>query len=195
MATAETKEPTMEEILASIRRIISEDGEGAPQPGQAAARDDEDSGGASDDSLDDFEAIMADDADSGSEIDDALNEPDVLELTEAVEAPADAQPDPADGLAELDEEFGFETEELADTLTEEATEKLVSENTFATTAHSLSTLSGLMMRGYPGAENTLEGMVREMLRPMLKAWLDANLPDMVERMVQREIARISGRAN
>lgn len=38
---------------------------------------------------------------------------------------------------------------------------------------------------------TLEDLVREMLRPMLKSWLDENLPGMVERMVRAEIERVS----
>ena len=41
------------------------------------------------------------------------------------------------------------------------------------------------------APETLESMVREMLRPMLREWLDAKLPGMVEDMVAREIARIT----
>ena len=36
-----------------------------------------------------------------------------------------------------------------------------------------------------------EGMVREMLRPMLKAWLDENLPSVVERLVRAEIERLA----
>jgi cell pole-organizing protein PopZ len=35
-----------------------------------------------------------------------------------------------------------------------------------------------------------EGAVREMLRPMLKTWLDENLPEIVERLVQAEIDRV-----
>ena len=38
---------------------------------------------------------------------------------------------------------------------------------------------------------TLEDLVREMLRPLLKNWLDDNLPGMVERMVRAEIERVS----
>ena len=38
---------------------------------------------------------------------------------------------------------------------------------------------------------TLEDLVREMLRPMLKSWLDDNLPSMVERIVKAEIERVS----
>ena len=38
---------------------------------------------------------------------------------------------------------------------------------------------------------TLEEVVSELLRPMLKAWLDDNLPDLVERLVRAEIERVS----
>jgi uncharacterized protein len=38
---------------------------------------------------------------------------------------------------------------------------------------------------------TLEDLVREMLRPLLKSWLDDNLPGMVECIVRAEIERIS----
>lgn len=42
-------------------------------------------------------------------------------------------------------------------------------------------------------ETSLEGMVRDMLRPMLAEWLEKNLPGMVERMVAAEITRIVGK--
>jgi cell pole-organizing protein PopZ len=38
---------------------------------------------------------------------------------------------------------------------------------------------------------TLEDLVKEMLRPMLKSWLDDNLPGLVERIVKAEIERVS----
>jgi uncharacterized protein len=40
---------------------------------------------------------------------------------------------------------------------------------------------------------TIEDIVREELRPLLKEWLDANLPPMVERLVRVEIERVVGR--
>jgi cell pole-organizing protein PopZ len=36
-----------------------------------------------------------------------------------------------------------------------------------------------------------DGLAREMLRPMLKQWLDENLPIMVERLVRAEIQRVA----
>jgi len=41
------------------------------------------------------------------------------------------------------------------------------------------------------AGRTLEEVVREALEPMLRAWLDRNLQEIVERRVQQEIDRIS----
>ncbi len=38
---------------------------------------------------------------------------------------------------------------------------------------------------------TLEDLVKEMLRPMLQTWLDDNLPSLVERIVRAEIERVS----
>jgi cell pole-organizing protein PopZ len=38
---------------------------------------------------------------------------------------------------------------------------------------------------------TLEDLVREMLQPLLKTWLDDNLPGLVERLVRAEIERLS----
>ena len=40
---------------------------------------------------------------------------------------------------------------------------------------------------------TVEDLVKEMLRPMLKEWLDRNLPQVVERYVEREIVRLTRR--
>jgi len=62
-------------------------------------------------------------------------------------------------------------------------------------------LAALAMLAEPAAaprivrsgETSLEGMVREMLRPMMAQWLDAHLPEIVERLVKAEIARIAGK--
>jgi hypothetical protein len=36
---------------------------------------------------------------------------------------------------------------------------------------------------------TLEDLVRELLRPMLQGWLDQKMPDIIERLVKAELAR------
>jgi len=50
--------------------------------------------------------------------------------------------------------------------------------------------SSQVHRGGP----TIEDLVREELRPLLKSWLDLHLPPMVERLVRSEIERVAGRA-
>lgn len=44
------------------------------------------------------------------------------------------------------------------------------------------------------SDTTLEGIVREMLKPILREWLDRNLPYLVERLVKREIDLMVNRA-
>jgi len=44
------------------------------------------------------------------------------------------------------------------------------------------------------ADRTLEEVVRDTLRPLLQAWLDDHLPELVERLVREEIARVVGEA-
>lgn len=41
-----------------------------------------------------------------------------------------------------------------------------------------------------GSGNTLEDLVRDALRPLLRSWLDANLPALAEKLAREEIARI-----
>ena len=41
---------------------------------------------------------------------------------------------------------------------------------------------------------TLEGLVREILRPLLREWLDQNLPYLIERLVKKEIDHMVNRA-
>jgi uncharacterized protein len=45
-----------------------------------------------------------------------------------------------------------------------------------------------------GADRTLEDIVRDLLRPLLQTWLDEHLPGIVERLVRDEIARVVGDA-
>jgi cell pole-organizing protein PopZ len=61
----------------------------------------------------------------------------------------------------------------------------------ATAAAVESALSTLARTAPVQNGRSLEDLVREMLRPMLKSWLDDNLPSMVERLVHAEIERVS----
>lgn len=67
---------------------------------------------------------------------------------------------------------------------------LLSPRTSAAVDTAFNSLAHTMLSQNP---RTLEDLVREMLKPMLREWLDANLPGMVERMVRAEIERLSRR--
>ncbi len=75
---------------------------------------------------------------------------------------------------------------------------LLAEETTASMRGSLAALAMLSAPGAApqivrSGETSLESLVREMLRPALAEWLDHNLPPMVEKLVAAEIARIVGK--
>jgi uncharacterized protein len=167
-------EPSMEEILSSIKRIIADEDRAAPRaPRRAGNR------------------IVSMDDDDGDQI---------LELTEALTDESDSQEDedvtemPAVRAKSPKLAKSPRTRETAaaDSIaTEEAA--VLSDISARAARDSLENLSKMLVRSDDGQSNTLEGMVRDMLRPMLKDWLDKNLPVIVETMVKREIDRITGR--
>jgi uncharacterized protein len=169
-------EPSMEEILASIRRIIAEDGETAEPQGDAAA---------------DEAKPAAAPAAAPSKVEDVLELTEVIEEDQPVTTPADdaAPPHPEEPIFKIDPEPQAAPAAVVDS------ERLLS-NTSA--AASVAALTQLVARPRDksaemplGASNrTLEDVVRELLRPLLKEWLDAQLPQLVERLVQDEIARL-----
>lgn len=158
----------MEEILASIRRIISEDEAPAPAPEAPAAAP----------------APEAEPEPEPEPIHFASVEDDVLELTDRLEEPAPflethgdlevfpaAGPAPAPSLEPLHEET------------------LVSHPAAATAASAFGALQRQVLM--PADGRSLEDVTRELLRPLLKAWLDANLPAIVQAAVEAEVERIS----
>lgn len=140
-----SNEPSMEEILSSIKRIIAEDSEAALAPPRASKRS------------------VAPPAAALSK-----EEPEVLELTETVDAES-VKPAAGAGPA------------------------LVSDKAAEASRTQLAALSALVVKPEVTGSDTLEGLVREMLKPMLADWLEARLPDIVERLVAREISRITDR--
>jgi len=156
-------EPSMEDILASIKRIIAEDVESGG-PVRARRR-----------------------APVPAPVEDFADDDDVLELSEqapeTVAEPVVVDPAPMPMSQPVAETPVVEAPQ---------SETIVSAQTAEASRAPLDTLSKLVVKPETPGADTLEGLVREMLRPMLSAWLDKNLPDLVESMVAKEIARISG---
>ncbi len=162
---------SMEDILASIRRILNEDENGSSTPGSAAPA----------------EPVATPDAPPAGPGPSAESEPLLLteemmvsppdepEATPAAEPPAGPAPAPAVSQNAL----------LAPAVAAAAAASV------GELLRAVSTeRSAAIHRGGP----TIEDVVREELRPLLKDWLDQHLPALVERLVRVEIERVVGRA-
>ncbi len=196
-AEAQAQEPSMEEILASIRRIISEDSEGAPagEPGDdpPSAADDEPSTG---DNVLELTEMVGEDGEVVSLKDEAMAEPadaapDEAAVPEAEAAPEAAPEEPAPAEA---------SEEVAFAETDEAEDRLMSDDRATAAAAAVTDLLGAVHKDPAeaprlGDARTVEDIARELMRPVLKQWLDENLPGMVERIVRSEIQRVVGHAS
>lgn len=63
----------------------------------------------------------------------------------------------------------------------------------ATDSAVSAAFGNLVHAAQPSSAQTLDDLVKDMLRPMLKSWLDSNLPPLVERLVREEIERMARR--
>jgi cell pole-organizing protein PopZ len=193
-------EPTMEEILASIRRIISEDDSAAPAA-DASPMAEPDFG---DEVLELNEPVMEMPETVSPDFDfDALpveDEPEVA-LDEIIvedrwEEPEPVAPPPPAPVAAAPvaapvyvpapepapSQFPFDQGLVSNPIADKTS------TVFAKLAPN-TTLPGMFISG-----NTVEAMVGELIKPMLKDWLDANLPRIVEEKVEAEVARIARRS-
>lgn len=204
-STAE-QEPTMEEILASIRRIINEDDAPQAQPAPEAAAAPAEA---------EPEEVQFDapepEFDAADEAED-----DVLELTDRVEEEGEGTSPLAisDDLMILDREEEIAPEPEPEPEPEpvfqaapapapapaarpapapvEEDEALLAEPAASAAAGAFAALTENLRVSSDNGQ-TLEGIVRELMRPMLKQWLDENLPSIVEAKVQEEIERVARR--
>ena len=161
----------MEDILASIRRILSED-ETPPAPATGSTEPP-----ARDQSKPDEKNVL------------------VLDPSMMVGEPrTSSEPRMS---ADLPAEPPHTPEPTAPAPARQDDSNLVAPEAAAAAAVSVGslmrTLSERSTRVYQGGP-TLEDMVREELRPILKQWLDVHLPPLVERLVRLEIERVVGRA-
>jgi len=172
----------MEEILASIRRIISEDdapaaeAEAAPETPHLAA-------------------VPTPEPEPEPEVEPEpvveAHAEDVLELTQRVEPPAEtvgdldvytkAEPEPAP--------VPQPSPQVVALVAGDDDEELVGESSAFAAASAFGNLTSSIPMPAPG--RTLEDLTRELLRPLLKAWLDEHLPRIVESKVAEEVERIS----
>ena len=212
---AKAQEPSMEEILASIRRIIADDDKPAarpepkpepppvakappppPPPKPAPAPPPAAAGKNKQDDIDAMMAGLMDDEPEPPPPPPPEPEPDVLELTEEMQAPASPSFRKIDGrqdvvfdeIAEAPEPPYRAPPRAAPSSPPEMAPPIMSSATAAAVDSAFGALAHTVL-----VQNakTLEDLVKEMLRPMLQHWLDNNLPTMVERLVRQEIERVA----
>ena len=173
-------EPSMEEIIASISRVITEDKHAGQRTADVRVG-----------------AMVPASAGKGAdilELTQAVNEDgSVRRITSHAEATAAPAVEPGATAGSPAADAAARTEPRLDA----ARERIVSDVTSGAAAAAFAQLGALprdrrrdaeMPLG--GAERTLEEIVRDMLRPMLQSWLDEHLPAIVERLVREEIARV-----
>jgi uncharacterized protein len=165
-------EPSMEEILASIRTIIAEEREPAKaEPAKPALlRPSAPAPGP--------QIVYSKDASSERRMAQELEPPEIGQSPESESDPPKVvwrQPEPA---ASDSAEVGKSADNSP----------LLSPETDQAVTWAFAALSAELAAR---SAELADGMVREMLRPMLKAWLDENLPDIVGRLVRAEIERLA----
>lgn len=192
-AQAKPSEPSMEEILASIRRIISDDetkpAEEAAVPQPEVALQPEPVVAIDDDVLDlgaeaalvaapvPEPAPVAPPAAFADESDIAFVEEEPV-AARSPEPPIQPEPQPAPVQPDPQPAFAA-VPDMASLLSDQASSVVT--NAFGQLASTVLSNNA----------RTLEDLVKDMLKPMLKTWLDDNLPAMVERLVRAEIERVA----
>jgi uncharacterized protein len=167
---ANSREPSVEVILASIRRKIADD-EPAKEssPNEAASREPPPAA-----------APMT-----------PMTPPPARLSPADDSAPAMRDEEIASKLAELrkiSRQAPRATAEATERSSEPASEGHLSP---ATTAALDAAFNTLARTAQPRGGRTVEELVTELIRPMLKTWLDDNLPALSERLVRAEVERVS----
>jgi uncharacterized protein len=207
---AKAQEPSMEEILASIRRIIADEESTRPQtrsasepaPDRAHAdsapqeRSEPARVRAPAEALDDDEFDTGPAPSAAHEISDSEPPPGASDLAEALARSDAADDDFSDIDTHANENFEEQPAPAAHSARAagghlralEVPQPLLSVEATAAVNSAFGTLAHTVL-----VQNarTLEDLVKEMLRPMLKTWLEDNLPNLVERLVRAEIERVS----
>ena len=183
-------DPSMDDILASIRKIISDDEARAQVNSQQAAAQ---SGGRP--------AVTPP---TEPKLHGAGRD-DVLLLTDLIEEPKSDTVPPPIPLPRIDPVRAAEMPQPSIEPARPADSTLVGGGAETTTASAFSRLNRAVQDSVPTPAapdpgpvvgtggKTVEELVKETLRPMLKEWLDQNLPQLVERYVEREIVRLTRR--
>lgn len=211
-------EPSMEEILASIRRIIADEdaqpkapspksaaAEAPPQPKKAEPEPEPEPLADEEDVLDlamaQAEAEAVAEAKEAAALDDGLAD---LGFVEPQQVEADPEPEPEPDPEPAPMPPPKPAARVAPPpsppperapprpapleLPRSQGEPLLSEEAGHAASQAFGALAHAIFSHEP---RTIEDLTKELLRPMVKSWLDDNLPGLVERLVREEIERVA----
>jgi hypothetical protein len=170
----------MEEILASIRRIISEDAE----PGKAGAA----AATSRDGEVLELTNVVHDDGSVGAA---AAPPPEPPRRRPASLRP---EPEPAPeprAARRAPEPRPMRNQSDLDMVDKDDRDGVLSSQATSAISNAFGMLTREREVSVGGAGTTLEDIVAQMMKPMLAAWLDEHLPEIVERVVQQEVERAS----
>lgn len=179
----DSQEPSMEEILSSIRRIIADEQDEPAKPAAGAAAPPPPTS-----------AATAAPAPPTSAAAAAEPEEDELELTELVAEPPAAPPPPPVTAAVARPPV---RQPECPSMPAQDDGSLVSPTAAQASTSALARLTRAVAsdeRPAPGGGRSVEDLVVELLRPQLKEWLDQNLAPLVERVVEQEVKKLARRA-
>ncbi len=169
----------MEEILASIRRILNED-DPAAQPSDETPPEDD--------------VLVLDRSMMVATVNTETHEDVLAETQPEAPLPAPAYKPPPPPTPVMEVPTTPPSNPAASPL---EPPDLVAPAAAAAAASAFGGLARTLAASRPtqvwAGGPTLEDIVRSELRPLLKEWLDTNLPPMVERLVRAEIDRVAGR--
>lgn len=191
---ARANEPSMEEILASIRRIIADDDSlpGARRDDRRRVRDVDAARSA-------YPAPVLErreDEPPLSRIDDLHDaEAGDVRLVYVADAPQETGPELTESEESSEIERVVERQEPGIEICDIAPVRdraLLSDESAATVASKFQALAASVAFS---ESDILDRCAKEMLQPILQQWLEANLPALVEQLVRAEIERIARPAN
>lgn len=191
MAEAKTEqEPSIEEILESIRQIISEDG---TPPAPAAADTGTQAAPAA--VVDTPSLSLAPETPPPT----AAPAVDLSAATPPATAAKLATPDNVIELIDkITPESSMDKQPEQPAMSEGASSLISDATASASTAAMAKLLATNIVVERQTSDRigsvTLEDMAMELMRPLIKTWLDQNLSSIVEKMVQKEIEKLSRRA-
>ena len=174
---AKDQDQSMEDILQSIKRIIAEEGDPAPDATSADVLE------LTDLLADDGSVSKTDVAKplESMSIDDIMAAPTPAPAPAPEPEPVAAAPAPAPAPVAADEGLISSAALSASVSALNSLRDSLAPNTPPHTPDTIAFRSG----------TTVEDLVLEALRPMLKSWLDNNLPGMVESLVKKEISKLT----